>query len=72
MKSKAKTQTVVGEAFGLGEFSCIQLIRVGMGFGTSGGEGEAPKEGQGEGVGVGAMGIEPIGFLVSRDDKFYL
>ena len=70
MKSEAKTQTVIGEPFELGEFSCIPVIRVGMGFGTGGGEGDAPKEGHGEGAGVGAgMGIEPIGFLVSRDDK---
>jgi uncharacterized spore protein YtfJ len=70
MKSEAKTQTVIGESFQLGEFSCIPVIRVGMGFGTGGGEGDAPKQTHGEGAGVGAgMGIEPIGFLVSRDDK---
>lgn len=70
MKSEAKTKTVVGDAFQLGKFSCIPVIRVGMGFGTGGGEGEAPKEGHGEGAGVGAgMGIEPIGFLVSREEK---
>lgn len=70
MKTEAKTQTVIGEAFQLGEFSCIPVIRVGMGFGTGGGEGDAPKEGHGEGGGVGAgMGIDPIGFLVSRADK---
>ena len=69
MKSEAKTQTVIGEPFQLGEFSCIPVIRVGMGFGSGGGEGDAPKEGHGEGGGVGAgMGIEPIGFLVSKDD----
>lgn len=43
MKSEAKTNTVVGEAFQLGEFSCIPVIRVGMGFGTGGGEGDAPQ-----------------------------
>jgi uncharacterized spore protein YtfJ len=70
MKSEAKTETVVGKAFQLGEFSCIPVIRVGMGFGTGGGEGEAPKQTHGEGLGVGAgMGIEPIGFLVSRGEK---
>lgn len=70
MKSEAKTQTVVGESFELGEFSCIPVIRVGMGFGTGGGEGDAPKQTHGEGAAVGAgMGIEPIGFLVSRGDK---
>lgn len=70
MKTEAKTETVVGEAFQLGEFSCIPVIRVGMGFGTGGGEGDAPKQGHGEGVGLGAgMGIDPIGFLVSKDDQ---
>jgi uncharacterized spore protein YtfJ len=70
MKTEAKTSTVIGEAFQLGEFSCIPVIRVGMGFGSGGGEGEAPKQGHGEGGGVGAgMGIEPIGFLVSRGES---
>ncbi len=70
MKSEARTETVVGEPFDLGEYSCIPVIRVGMGFGTGGGEGEDPKAGHGEGGGAGAgMGIEPIGFLVSRGDQ---
>jgi uncharacterized spore protein YtfJ len=70
IKSEAKTETVVGEAFTLGEFSCIPVIRVGMGFGTGGGEGDAPKTGHGEGAGLGAgMGIQPIGFLVSRGEQ---
>lgn len=70
MQKEAKTNTVVGEAFQLGEFSCTPVIRVGMGFGTGGGEGDAPKEGHGEGAGLGAgMGIEPIGFLVTKGDQ---
>ena len=40
MKSEAKTDTVIGKEFKLGEFSCIPVIRVGMGFGTGGGEGD--------------------------------
>ncbi len=67
MKGEARTETVIGEAFQLGEFSCIPVIRVGMGFGTGGGEGESEKDGHGGGSAAGAgMGIEPIGFLVSR------
>ena len=70
IKSEAKTETVVGDPFQLGEYSCIPVIRVGMGFGTGGGEGNAPKEGRGEGGGGGAgLGIEPIGFLVSRGEQ---
>jgi len=67
LKSEANTHTVIGEAFTLGEFTCIPVVRVGMGFGSGMGEGEAPKQGVGEGGGVaGGMGIEPIGFLVAR------
>ena len=70
IQAEARTETVVGEAFQLGEYSCIPVIRMGVGFGTGGGEGEDPKKGHGEGGGAGAgMGIEPIGFLVSRADQ---
>ncbi len=70
LKNEVKTETVVGESFQLGEFTCIPVIRAGMGFGSGGGEGEAPKQGHGEGGGTAAgLGIEPIGFLVSRGDQ---
>jgi len=32
IQNEAQTKTVVGEAFTLGEFTCIPVIRVGMGF----------------------------------------
>lgn len=67
IEHEAKTETVVGTPFELGEFHCIPVVRIGMGFGTGGGGGEAPKAGHGEGGGAGAgLGVEPIGFLVSR------
>lgn len=66
LKSEVKTETVVGEPFQLGEFTCIPVIRTGMGFG--GGEGEAEKQGHGEGIGAG-LGIEPIGFLAAHKDE---
>lgn len=70
IQNEARTETVVGEAFQLGEYSCIPVIRIGMGFGTGGGEGGDKKTGHGEGGGAGAgMGIEPIGFLVARGDQ---
>ena len=70
MENEATTKTVVGEAFKLGEFSCIPVIRVGMGFGSGGGERDLPKQEHDEGMGAGAgMGIEPIGFLVSKKDE---
>lgn len=71
LQNEAKTETVIGQAFQLGEFHCIPVIRVGMGFGSGMGEGETQKDhAHGEGGGVaGGMGIDPIGFLVSRNDQ---
>lgn len=70
LRSEARTETIVGESFQLGEFMCIPVIRLGTGFGGGAGEGEANKQGHGTGGGVGAgLGIDPIGFLVSRGNQ---
>ncbi|MGB5692757.1 MAG: spore germination protein GerW family protein [Flavobacteriaceae bacterium] len=70
MKSEAKTETVVGEQFKLGEFLCVPVIKVGMGFGSGGGEGVEAKAKKGQGMGAGAgVGIEPIGFLITKGDE---
>ncbi|MDX1408257.1 MAG: spore germination protein GerW family protein [Saprospiraceae bacterium] len=70
METEAKTETVIGDAFKLGEFTCLPVIRVGLGFGTGGGEGDDPKKVHGEGMGAGGgMGLEPIGFLVTKGDQ---
>lgn len=74
LKTEAKTETVVGQSFQLGEFTCVPVIRFGIGLGYGGGEGhgDAPGKGKGEGVGGGAgggMGVEPIGFLTTRGDQ---
>jgi uncharacterized spore protein YtfJ len=70
IQKEAKTETVVGESFQLGEFSCVPVIRLGVGFGSGGGSGDAPKNGKGEGGGAGAgLGIDPIGFLVTKGDQ---
>ncbi|SEQ36215.1 Uncharacterized spore protein YtfJ [Hyunsoonleella jejuensis] len=72
IKTEAKTETVVGEQFELGQFKCVPVIKVGMGFGSGGGEGVETKskarKGQGAGAGAG-IGIEPIGFLVTKNDE---
>ncbi len=70
IESEAKTDTVVGAQFELGEFKCVPVIKVGMGFGSGAGEGGESKKGKGQGGGAGAgIGIEPIGFLVTREDE---
>ncbi|MCY2685762.1 GerW family sporulation protein [Salinimicrobium sp. TH3] len=70
MRSEAKTETVIGQQFKLGEFTCVPVIKVGMGFGSGGGEGQDPKKGKGQGGGAGAgVNIQPIGFLVTKGDE---
>ncbi|MGB5363023.1 MAG: spore germination protein GerW family protein [Aureibaculum sp.] len=70
IKSEAKTDTVVGEQFELGEFKCVPVIKVGMVFGSGGGEGTETKSRKGQGMGAGAgVGIQPIGFLVTKGDE---
>ncbi len=67
LKTEARTETVVGKEFKLGEFTCVPVIRIGLGFGYGGGEGGDNKHGHGEGSGAGAgIGIEPLGFLVTK------
>ena len=72
IKTEAKTDTVVGEQFELGKFKCVPVIKVGMGFGSGAGEGLETKKnarkGQGAGGGAG-IGIEPIGFLVTKEEE---
>jgi uncharacterized spore protein YtfJ len=70
IKSLAKTQTVIGEQFQLGEFTCVPIIKIAFGFGTGLGSGSEPKKGQGSGGGAGGgIGISPIAFLVTKGDE---
>jgi len=70
IQNEARTETVIGEAFKLGEFTCVPVVRIGVGFGSGGGEGDSAKTGKGQGGGVGAgIGIDPIGFLVTKGDE---
>jgi len=69
LTSAARTETVIGEPFKLGEFTCVPVIKIGMGFGSGAGGAEDDKKG-GKGGGAGAgIGMEPIGFLVSRGEE---
>ncbi|HYV90581.1 MAG TPA: GerW family sporulation protein [Chitinophagales bacterium] len=74
LKSEAKTETIIGQQFKLGEFTCVPVMSVGLGFGGGGGEGKgnAKNTGEGEGTGTGAgagMGMGPVGFLVTKGDE---
>ncbi len=74
LRNEVKTDTVVGQQFKLGEFTCVPIIKFGLGLGYGGGEGHGGMQGkaQGEGTGGGAgggMGVAPSGFLVTRGDQ---
>lgn len=74
LKTEAKTETVIGQSFQLGEFTCLPVIKFGVGLGYGGGEGHGGMEGKGKGEGTGGgagggVGVEPIGFLVTRGDQ---
>lgn len=73
LKSEAKTETIIGTQFTLGEFTCVPVMSIGMGFGGGGGEGKGAAKGnsqaEGEGIGAGGgagLGMGPVGFLVSK------
>lgn len=72
VKSLASTETILGEEFTLGEFTCRPVIKVGTGFGSGAGTGKDPKSTSGTGGGAGAgIGITPLGFLVAKEDQIY-
>ena len=69
LKSEVKTETIIGQQFQLGAFTCVPVMAVGLGLGSGGGEGKgnakAMGEGEGHGAGGGAgIGMGPVGFLV--------
>jgi uncharacterized spore protein YtfJ len=74
IRSEAKTETVVGQSFQLGEFTCVPVIKFGVGMGYGGGEGSGSQDGKANGSGTGGgagagMGVEPLGFLATRGDQ---
>jgi uncharacterized spore protein YtfJ len=71
VKNIASTDTILGEEFTLGAYTCRPVIKVGTGFGSGTGTGEDPK-GKGSGTGGGAaagIGVTPVGFLVAKGDE---
>ena len=73
VKSIASTDTVLGEEFTIGEFTCRPVIKVGTGYGSGIGSGDDPKH-KASGTGGGAaagIGVTPLGFLTTRGDEIY-
>ena len=71
VKSIASTDTILGEEFKIGEFTCRPVIKVGTGFGSGIGTGDDPKS-KAKGTGGGAaagIGVTPLGFLTTKGDE---
>lgn len=64
LTKEVKTETLIGQPFQAGEYTCVPIMKVGMGFGV--GEGKEPTKG-GTG-GAAGIGMQPIGFLASRGE----
>lgn len=73
VKDLASTETILGEEFKIGEFTCRPVIKVGTGYGSGAGEGDDPKgKNKGGGGGAGAaIGITPLGFLTTKGDEIF-
>ena len=70
LKSIAKTETIIGEEFKLGEYSCRPVMKVNLGIGGGGAEGDKEKEGKGVAGGSGGgVNVEPVGFLAAHGDE---
>jgi uncharacterized spore protein YtfJ len=74
LKSEIKTETIIGQQFQLGAFTCVPVMSVGIGLGSGGGEGKgnSRKTGEGEGggeIGGAGIGMGPVGFLVTNDKE---
>ena len=69
----ASTETILGDEFTIGEYSCRPVIKVGTGFGSAAGDGTDPKtkaKGYGGGAAAG-IGVTPVGFLVARGEEIF-
>lgn len=67
LKNEAKTETVIGQQFQLGEFSCVPVIGVGFGLGAAGNANKAKGDVESEAGGAG-VGMASIGFLISKGE----
>lgn len=74
LKSDIKSEFIIGKQFQFGEFSCMPVISIFIGFGNMSGEGQmdateiSKGNASGEGTGYG-LGMIPIGFLVTKGNE---
>jgi uncharacterized spore protein YtfJ len=66
LRTVAKTETIMGKEFQVGELTLIPVSKITLGFGAGGGKGtDNKKEGEG-GAGGGGVMVTPIAFIVIK------
>lgn len=71
VKGIAKTETILGDEFTMGDYVCKPVIKMGVGFGSGSGSGNlnlTKNKGEKNGAGAG-IGISPVGFLIAKGDE---
>ncbi len=72
MEKLGRTETVIGKEFKMGEFTVVPVISVCMGFGMGRGAGDQEKGTDGSGGGGGGIKVQPVAFLVARENEVNL
>ena len=71
LRTTTKIETIIGDPIQINDISIVPVTKVSFGFGVGGGKGEKEIKGGGEATG-GGLSIEPVAFLVIREDKVEL
>jgi uncharacterized spore protein YtfJ len=68
-KTVAKTETIVGEGIKAGEFTVLPISKISLGIGAGAGTEQIKASGGSGGAGGGGICVEPIAFLVVKEDE---
>jgi uncharacterized spore protein YtfJ len=68
-KAVAKTETIVGEGIKAGGFTVLPVSKISLGIGAGAGTEQIRTSGGSGGGGGGGICVEPIAFLVVKDEE---
>ncbi len=71
LRTTTQIETIIGDPIEINDTAIVPVTKVSIGFGVGGGQGDKEIKGGGEATG-GGLSIEPIAFLVIREDKVEL
>ncbi len=73
LRAIGKTEAVIGNEMKVGEFTIVPVSKISVGVGGGGSSGETHRKGKAPGAGAGGgVRVEPVAFLVVREDKISL